>query len=131
MTLPVRPALLGLLAVPVYAYAGYPAILKAFSARRRRTEPAPAEAIDWEWPSITITVPAYNEEEQIRGLIESLLALDYPADRRQILIVSDASSDRTDEIVREYEARGVELLSLPQRGGKGKAEMAALPHLAR
>jgi cellulose synthase/poly-beta-1,6-N-acetylglucosamine synthase-like glycosyltransferase len=129
MTLPVRPVLLGLLAVPAYAYLGYPAILKALTARRRRPVPTRSEPAEWEWPTITITVPAFNEEAQIRGLIESLLALDYPADRRQILIVSDASTDRTDEIVREYADRGVELLSIPVRGGKGKAELAALPHL--
>jgi cellulose synthase/poly-beta-1,6-N-acetylglucosamine synthase-like glycosyltransferase len=57
------------------------------------------------------------------------LALDYPKNRLQILVVSDASTDRTDEIVRAYADRGVELLPLTERHGKGAAETAATPHL--
>src|SRR2546422_3899840 len=53
------------------------------------------------------------------------LRLDYPAERRQILVVSDASTDRTDAIVGEYASRGVELLRLPHRRGKTGAENAA------
>src|SRR5690606_18334018 len=114
------PLLLG-----VYAYAGYPALLWLLQRTRRERPVAEPE----EWPRISITVPAYNEEAQIRGTIESLLRLDYPADRRQILIVSDASTDRTDDIVREYADRGVELLRMPERRGKGAAENAAAQRL--
>ncbi|HXE57976.1 MAG TPA: glycosyltransferase family 2 protein [Gemmatimonadales bacterium] len=127
---PYLEAGLALVAVPVllfaYAYVGYPLILRLLGPFR----PAPRRWGDPpEWPTITITVPVYNEERSIRGLIESLLALDYPADRRQILIVSDASTDGTDGIVREYADRGVELLRVPLRGGKTAAENAAHPHL--
>jgi cellulose synthase/poly-beta-1,6-N-acetylglucosamine synthase-like glycosyltransferase len=82
-----------------------------------------------EWPLVSITVPVYNEEAQVRGLLESLLALDYPEERKQILIVSDASSDRTDEIVAEYADRGIELLRMPGRVGKTAAENAAHEYL--
>jgi cellulose synthase/poly-beta-1,6-N-acetylglucosamine synthase-like glycosyltransferase len=82
-----------------------------------------------EWPSITITVPCYNEQRSIAATIESLLALDYPADRRQVLIVSDASTDGTDEIVRSFADRSVELVRLPERRGKTAAENAAGPHI--
>jgi cellulose synthase/poly-beta-1,6-N-acetylglucosamine synthase-like glycosyltransferase len=113
---------LGPVALVLYAYVGYPAILwVAARLRGKRTAPPPPEV----WPRISITVPAYNEEAQIRGVIESLLKLDYPADRRQIMVISDASTDRTDEIVKEFADRGVELLRLPQRGGKGEGERAA------
>src|SRR5262245_640595 len=78
---------------------------------------------------VSIVVPAYNEEAQIRGAIKALLAQDYPADRRQILILSDASHDRTDEIVAEHFSKGVELLRMPVRGGKTAAENASIPHL--
>jgi cellulose synthase/poly-beta-1,6-N-acetylglucosamine synthase-like glycosyltransferase len=129
MTVPAAPLLLAFVAVPAYAYVGYPALLRALTAVRGRRRVAPVSAPTDEWPEIAITVPVYNEEAQIRGLIESLLKLDYPEDRRQILIVSDASTDGTDEIVREYADRGVELLRVEARGGKGAAECAALPHL--
>ena len=113
-----------LLAIPIalilYAYVLYPAILWTLAARRR---PAPAAA--GALPLVSIVIPAYNEERQIRGAIEALIAQDYPADRRQILILSDASTDRTDEIVREYAGKGVELLRMPVRSGKTAAENAS------
>jgi cellulose synthase/poly-beta-1,6-N-acetylglucosamine synthase-like glycosyltransferase len=110
----------------VYAYFGYPFILRQLGRRL----PDPVRPVDPpQWPKISLTIPAYNEERSIRTTIETLLSLDYPAERRQILIVSDASTDRTDEIVREYRDRGVELLSLPRRSGKSAAENAAVPHL--
>ena len=87
------------------------------------------QADEVEWPTVSFSVPAFNEETQIEGLIRSLLALDYPEDRRQILIVSDASTDRTDEIVKGFADEGVELLRLTERGGKTKAEKAAAEYL--
>ncbi|MGH7676979.1 MAG: glycosyltransferase, partial [Gemmatimonadaceae bacterium] len=56
-------------------------------------------------------------------------AQDYPADRRQILVLSDASTDRTDEIVTSYASRGVELLRMPVRGGKTAAENASIARI--
>jgi cellulose synthase/poly-beta-1,6-N-acetylglucosamine synthase-like glycosyltransferase len=122
----------------VYAYFGYPFVLWLATRIARNAaptdslraggdaEPASAGANDAvEWPHITITVPAYNEERRIRSTIESLLAIDYPAERRQILIASDASSDGTDAIVREFAASGVELLRVEPRGGKTNAENRA------
>jgi cellulose synthase/poly-beta-1,6-N-acetylglucosamine synthase-like glycosyltransferase len=113
-------------ALVLYTYLFYPLLLRLWgSFRPRRTVDEELA----EWPLISITAPAYNEEAQIRGLLESLLALDYPAERRQILIISDASTDRTDEIVAEYADRGVELLRMPQRSGKTAAENAARARL--
>lgn len=137
--------IIGAAVVVFYTYFGYPLILVGWNAlrqrRRRRTlvtarhsgragGPSHATLLDpaagpAAWPRLSITVPVYNEEGQIRGLIESLLALDYPPERRQILIVSDASSDRTEEIVAEYAGKGVELLRMPRRTGKTAAENAA------
>ncbi|HEU4565824.1 MAG TPA: glycosyltransferase [Gemmatimonadaceae bacterium] len=122
-----QPLALALLSLPVlcfgYAYVGYPVILRMLAARRspRRRYADPAV-----WPLITITLPCYNEERRLRDSLDSLLAADYPADRRQLLVVSDASTDATDDIAREYASRGVELLRLPRRSGKTAAENAAL-----
>ena len=115
------------LALLLYAYLGYPLVLWVVS--RLRNKPLPRPHGDLNWPTISISVPAYNEEAQIRDLIESLLALDYPRDRVQILVVSDCSEDRTDDIVQEYSDQGVELLRMPDRGGKNRAENAAAHHL--
>jgi cellulose synthase/poly-beta-1,6-N-acetylglucosamine synthase-like glycosyltransferase len=116
----------GSAAFVAYTYGLYPAALALVGRFRKRGQEPPAPD---DWPPITITVPVYNEEGQIRGLLDSLLALDYPADRRQILIVSDGSTDATDDIVREYGDRGVELLRIESRAGKTAAENAALDHV--
>ena len=117
--------LLGL-AVAVYAYLGYPVLLRLLAAVRPR--PPLIQEPD-AWPIVSITIPAYNEERAIAATLDAILATDYPADRRQILVVSDASTDRTDEIVRGYADSGVELLRVQVRGGKTAAENAAREHL--
>ncbi len=68
-------------------------------------------------------------EGQIGGRIEALLRQDYPVDRRQILVVSNASTDRTDEIVAGCASPGVELMRMPVRAGKTAAENASRSRL--
>ena len=122
------PAVLlaALLGIGLYAYLGYPTILKLLGPLRHTPR---AVAPPREWPLISITIPVYNGAAIIAGTLEQLLELDYPAERRQILVVSDASSDGTDEIVSRFSDRGVELLRLPERRGKTAAENAARAHL--
>lgn len=104
-----------------YAYAGYPVLLYVVSRFvRRRPVATPME----QWPAVSITVPAYNEAQSIAATLETLLQVDYPADCLQIVVVSDASTDGTDDIVREFASRGVELLRMPERKGKSAAENA-------
>ncbi len=110
----------------VYTYAVYPALLRVLGVGKARLGPLADPGV---WPTVSVSLPAYNEEHQIAEALESLLSLEYPRDRIQILVVSDASTDRTDDIVRAYGDRGVELLRLPERRGKGAAETAATPHL--
>lgn len=112
----VAPAVLG-----TYAYAGYPAALALLARRRLRVVQLPLR----EWPTVSIVVPVYNEERVIADMLEHLLAIEYPKDRLQILVVSDASSDGTDDIVRSFADRGVELLRVAGRQGKTAAENAA------
>lgn len=111
------------LALLVYAYAGYPLLLWLIG--RFRPARLNREVFDDEWPLVSISIAAYNEEAQIRELIKSLLAIDYPRARLQVLIVSDGSTDGTDAIIEEYADDGIELLRVPERGGKTKAENAA------
>ena len=111
--------------VLVYAYVLYPLILRVIVALRRTPGPTPTSA---EWPFVTITVPVYNAVASIRTTLERLLTVDYPKDRLQILVISDASTDGTDDVVRSLADRGVELLRLPRRIGKTTAENAAVAH---
>jgi cellulose synthase/poly-beta-1,6-N-acetylglucosamine synthase-like glycosyltransferase len=70
------------------------------------------------FPEISLIITAYNEENKIASKIENSLSLDYPEDKLEIIIVSDGSTDGTNDIVKTYENRGVKLLALPQRNGK-------------
>lgn len=114
----------------LYTYLGYPAVLKLLSLRGRRAggPGGPSGARDT-LPRVSIVVPVYNEAGVIAATLERILGIDYPAERRQILVVSDASTDGTDNIVAGFADRGVELLRLPARQGKTAAENAARPLL--
>jgi cellulose synthase/poly-beta-1,6-N-acetylglucosamine synthase-like glycosyltransferase len=78
-------------------------------------------------PAVTLVISAYNEAAVICKKIENALALDYPADRREILVISDASDDGTDGIVEEFAAQGVRLFRQTERRGKTAGLNAALP----
>jgi cellulose synthase/poly-beta-1,6-N-acetylglucosamine synthase-like glycosyltransferase len=112
-----------------YPYAGYPAILKLLSVGRRAPRARRSAVKSMPLPRISVTLPVYNEAAVIAATLERILAVDYPADRRQILVVSDASTDGTDKIVAGFAARGVTLLRQPRRQGKTAAENAARRHL--
>lgn len=118
---------LALVAAPIviacYAYAGYPVILALVAAGRPRRG-STAESLDW--PFVTITVPVYNAVSSIRATLERLLEFDYPREKVQLLVISDASTDGTDDVVRDFRDRGVELMSMSTRLGKTTAENAAV-----
>lgn len=111
------------LAIGAYAYAIYPALLWVLT-RRRIARAAAGD--DFRWPSVTVTVPVYNSAAGIEHTLTRLLDLDYPRDRLQILVLSDASTDGTDDVVRRFETQGVELWRAPERRGKTAAENAAV-----
>jgi len=111
--------------VGVYSYVGYPLILwiaSRFSVSGSAREPNAGM-------TVSVVIPAFNEEKQIQGAIEAVLAQDYPAHLIQTVVLSDASTDGTDDIVRRYADRRVELLRMPERGGKTRAENAACARL--
>lgn len=80
-------------------------------------------------PSVTLMIAAYNEENDIAAKIENSLALDYPNELLEIVVVSDASSDRTDDIVLSYANKGVKLFRVEGRVGKTQARNIALKHI--
>jgi cellulose synthase/poly-beta-1,6-N-acetylglucosamine synthase-like glycosyltransferase len=106
-----------------YPYAVYPLLLALWGALHAR--PVRREPIE---PVVSVLVPAYNEAGVIAETLGALLAQDYPKERLQILVVSDCSDDGTDDIVRSFADRGVELLRQPERGGKALGLNAAVRH---
>jgi cellulose synthase/poly-beta-1,6-N-acetylglucosamine synthase-like glycosyltransferase len=106
----------------MYAYVGYPVTLVLLTWWRPRVDLGGR----WDrWPHVTIVVPVYNEAAVIADTLDTLLASDYPEDARSILVVSDASTDGTDDIVRRYADRGVTLHRVPTRRGKTAGENTA------
>jgi len=109
-----------------YTYIGYPLVLSIVAAVRGRPAPEkrPVE------PAVSIVVAAYNEEKVIAEKLENLLALNYPGEKLQIVVVSDCSSDRTDDLARSFEDRGVRLHRMDKRGGKIAGYKSVLPVLS-
>jgi len=117
VALTVFAAALGLI---VWVYVGYPVVLGVAAVLRRRpVRRAPVE------PPVSLVICAYNEERDIRRKLEEALRTDYPADRLEIIVASDGSTDGTDDIVREFAPR-VRLLRVEGRGGKTIAQNHAV-----
>ena len=108
------------LAMLLYIYAGYPLLAIALGRQARRRV-----LTGEEYPSVTWIITAYNEEKHIGEKIRNILALNYPQDRIDIIVASDASSDGTDDIVRELGASNVRLLRIAGRRGKTACQNAA------
>lgn len=77
------------------------------------------------FPSVTITVPAYNEENTVAKTIKSLLEIDYPKEKLEIIVVDDGSTDRTYKIAKRFEKNGVKVFTKPNTG-KGNSLNFAL-----
>jgi cellulose synthase/poly-beta-1,6-N-acetylglucosamine synthase-like glycosyltransferase len=108
-------------AAVAYAYVGYPVLLSLISKIR----PKPVHSADWT-PSVSVIIAAYNEERDLATKLENTLALDYPKSHLEIIVTSDCSSDRTDEIAKSFASRGVRLHRQPERHGKTAAQNAAV-----
>ena len=104
-----------------YTYAGYPLLLVVIS----RLRPRLVRQADCT-PSVTVIITAYNEERALAAKLEDTLALDYPQRNLEVIVASDCSSDGTDQIARDFGARGVRLHRQPERLGKTAAQNAAV-----
>jgi biofilm PGA synthesis N-glycosyltransferase PgaC len=114
----------------VYANAGYMGLLLVLSLFRRRKKQTRQMTAESSLPDVSLFIAAHNEGQVIAAKLENALALAYPRDRLEILVASDGSTDRTDEIVRGYAPRGVRLSAVSPRRGKVAALNATVP-LAR
>ncbi len=104
-----------------YAYFGYALILWILAQWRSR--PVLKGKIILQ---VSFIITAHNEEKRIQEKIENTLLQDYPKDKLQIIVASDCSSDRTDEIVISFADKGVQLVRAPERKGKEAAQKLAL-----
>jgi cellulose synthase/poly-beta-1,6-N-acetylglucosamine synthase-like glycosyltransferase len=129
----------GSLALLLYTHLGYPPLLWALVWFRRAPSPgastrtgrgappdpslvAPAQAAAEQLPSVSLIVPAYDEEEVIADKVANALALDYPREKLQLIVASDGSADATAERAREA---GADIVLELEPGGKVAALNAA------
>jgi len=112
-----------------YAYLLYPVVLWLLTEWRRTPAPPTDTANDLSLPLVSVLVVAHNEEAFMQARIENLLALDYPRERLELVVASDGSTDRTNEIARAHSAQGVALREITARGGKTAALNEVVPSL--
>jgi glycosyltransferase involved in cell wall biosynthesis len=109
----------------LYSYFIYPLLLVLLAKLQVRLKSSSVD-VPAELPSLTLIVTAFNEQTRIREKIDNMLALDYPAERLELIIASDCSTDDTDAIVGEFAARGVRLVRAAERLGKENAQWCAI-----
>jgi cellulose synthase/poly-beta-1,6-N-acetylglucosamine synthase-like glycosyltransferase len=102
----------------LYVYLGYPLILAVLARVGRRIHPVIKDDF---LPGVSVLISARNEEKDIGWKMDETLGCDYPRDRLELLVASDASEDRTDEIVRGITDPRLKLVRMEQRSGKGVA----------
>lgn len=117
----VEIAFIGSVFLIFFSYFGYPVILLLVGRIRGRDVNKAMIT-----PAVTIIITVHNEEKRIKDKIDNTLNLDYPKDKLHIVIASDGSNDCTNEIVRGYVDRGVQLLDVPDRRGKENAQKDAV-----
>jgi len=131
----IRDVLLGLSLLGVWGLLMFYVVLTVagylYSRERPRVRGAQMRSEDL--PGVTILVPAHNEEVVLASTIESLLHLDYPRDRMEIIVIEDSSTDRTRRLVEHMMAvdRRLKLVAVPSGlGGQGKSHALnlGLPH---
>jgi cellulose synthase/poly-beta-1,6-N-acetylglucosamine synthase-like glycosyltransferase len=102
----------------ILTVAGFFHVLR--SARERRE----VDGIALAYPNVAVLIPAHNEAKVIRTTLEAMLAFDYPADRYEVLVINDGSTDGTGAIVQELAERDprLRLVNIPEgEGGRGKS----------
>jgi cellulose synthase/poly-beta-1,6-N-acetylglucosamine synthase-like glycosyltransferase len=106
----------------VFPYTVYPGFLYILGKVKRFGQTNGESTLDP--PMVSLVIAAYNEDKVIADKLRNSLELDYP--RLEILVVSDGSTDRTNEIVRQFAEHGVRLLALPENRGKTVAQNLAV-----
>jgi len=100
-----------------YTYVGYPLLLVLITRFRRIHSRSREDYL----PTVSVLIAARNEQNDIGWKIVETLGWDYPSAKLEVLVASDASVDRTDEIVNGIQDPRVKLIRMERRGGKGRA----------
>lgn len=108
----------------IYIYAGYPLLLKFLPAHKPGIHIEPMES-----PRVTVIIAAFNEASHIDATVRNKLTQHYPADKIDVIVISDESEDGTDDIVSAITAEDsrVTLLRQSPRQGKTAALNLAVP----
>ncbi|PIE69104.1 MAG: glycosyl transferase [Deltaproteobacteria bacterium] len=106
----------------LYVYAGYPFCVYLFGKCK-----AQEKITNSSHPLVSILIAAYNEEQSIGETINNKLQLDYPQDKLEIIVISDESSDQTEQIVQGFADPRVSLYRQAPRAGKTAALNMAVP----
>lgn len=115
------------LGILVYSYAGYPLLLSVIAPVLKKVSGAHQSRGDRKSPRVSLIIAAFNEERIIEQKVLNALALHYPRELLEIIVISDGSTDRTDEIVAQYADRGVVLKRSHERLGKSACLNQAVP----
>ena len=107
--------------VVAYTYVGYSLLVLALAGVLKRRLLLSAEL-----PRVTYLITAYNEERSLQAKLDQVLSLDYPRDKLEVMVASDGSTDRTDDIVSQYAARDVKLVRVEGRVGKTETQNQAV-----
>ncbi len=108
-----------------YAYFGYP-LFMVLLARVKKEGHIKKGNIT---PFISLVIAAYNEERNIAAKLREISNLDYPREMIEVFVVSDSSSDRTDEIVKGFADKEINFFRMDKRSRKIAAYLTALPLL--
>lgn len=110
-----------------WIYDGYGRCLQLLtwlSAIRNRSSSGSMSSAGNQLPSITVLVTVHNEEQVIEDRLQNILQSDYPAEKFNVLVASDGSTDRTVELVRRFASQRVQLLESPGLGKTGTQNLA-------
>lgn len=118
----------------LYTYLGYPVLMYVLAKlRQRRSQRAPGQIAPntnhQDWPFVTFLIPAYNEQNVIRQKVENTLNLDYPKERLRITVVSDGSTDQTNDMLASYSENEIHFIARPKRRGKTTVLNKVIPKL--
>lgn len=111
----------GSLVLVLCAYFGYPFSLFILGFFRKKE--VKKQTL---FPSVTMIITSYNEEKRIKPKLENTINLEYPREKLQVIVASDGSEDRTNEIVKDFAENGIQLLAIEERRGKENAQKEAI-----